>query len=1289
MPSNDSDLVPPSPVVPGESSNPPCAWPQRLENLEPPYSHYPHINIQLAPYDENALHGLGIRHLRPNAVFVFERWTVTELFDYFAIYLGDLTNAAADGVVWDKSLDFQYLSVPEEQVPEGEVLIYGLVQRTGSQTPSTSPPRLFLLKTTRPGGDNTNGDEKWHSGLVMSVEGFADGSTIRREDIELGLCCLIEPYEHIRHNDEIQLLWNGRWVTHTVSPAEALGAGPVRVHVPKSVIEAGGELGMLTLRFRVQDVVENFSGERYQYSKPYFLNAELDPNLLLPPFFFVDGEELLTPWQIDFDTQSEAVFEVLALTVREVPVPNPRNQIVVTLLGTLADGTTKTFVSDPVIDSNFGFTYIPVPNAVIGELVGGSFRVSFAWQTAGGVEKQRSGSLTITVDGTPVMMPAVTVSPIELGLIPAGEALTVTLPPYEPHNPSWLETLYITHTPPGGGNAVVYKNEQLAGPQGGVRIISADEMAPLNGLGHINIFYEVNDGRVHALGGSALTIRQSGVLGAQVGDRVADMPRARLQGAIGNNVNPVDVVGPEVLVTFPYLGTLPGDTLHWSCTGSGEGGSDSGVIEINGGNFGIELPYPVERRILDRNLNGSLNISYSLERPGPPRVVMRSEVARFTVGAGVELDLPVIVNASVTPPELNPTAALNGTEVIARFRPMRANDHIYFDWLSIDGLGSVQKDAPGNPATNEARVTIQSRTIAQGIREGGNTINVQYRFHRGSFPYASLIVPLHLLPLTGLPTPRIDGIDGPVLDLSQLNPTARTRISVWPFIHQNQRMWMTYSGIYAENDAPFTDPTYTADLVTLDGETNGINPPTPVDELKKLKDGSRLTIEFWVSLAESLDKNTAILFGVREHIIQALPSVLPHPFINGASGTGPDVMVEPLSIENNTTVTVSYPGMRDSDQITFVWVFADGTSEEAETNGLDGGTVVFNLTTAKMLHRSVNSTVQLKYSIVRTGVADPIPSHVQTVRVNTIPLASLPSPLINSIAGDGVVNLNDFSGNASIAVAKWPLSATGQRIWFTCSSAGVADQVFPPAGHVVTPAQAENGVTLPNSVSRTWLQALPDNQLFTVQCDATFDGRVDQAGAVTFPLTNYTVRTLPAIIMDERTLDVNLKGWLLQNFGFTDLAYTGAAGRKASGGSGALTYRSTNTSAVTVDSRSGRLTFTGTGSATITVSDSANQSKSYLIRVTGGGRICRLYGYGAWQTVYDQITSTGASMLRYDSARSLHREFGKDFPHAESAWLNEGVPPSSPATPYSAHIRSGRGLNYDEWSANSHGLGIF
>ncbi|MDY4300702.1 hypothetical protein SO486_12010, partial [Pseudomonas salmasensis] len=51
-----------------------AAGPQRVEDLDPPYSAYPAIPLSYVP-GEVAVYGLGIRHVRPYALYSFENWT--------------------------------------------------------------------------------------------------------------------------------------------------------------------------------------------------------------------------------------------------------------------------------------------------------------------------------------------------------------------------------------------------------------------------------------------------------------------------------------------------------------------------------------------------------------------------------------------------------------------------------------------------------------------------------------------------------------------------------------------------------------------------------------------------------------------------------------------------------------------------------------------------------------------------------------------------------------------------------------------------------------------------------------------------------------------------------------------------------------------------------------------------------------------------------------------------------------------------------------------------------------
>ena len=1096
--------------------------PRRIEDLDPPYSAYPAIALTFTTHPETGKYGLGIRHVRPYARWLLEKWGNWNTNDYYALYINNLTSTVASAVV-KEDLPRYGLSVPETHVPEGEVQIYARVLRAGTFQESTSPLQTILIKTTRPGGIDQDPGIPHHTGLTMTIEDLPEGSIINAPIAAVGVWCLINRYQYIRKNDKIEVSWDGIPVTHVVSPEEAAGTGPIRVFIDPSIISKGSQLGILTIRFRVQDVLENFSGEKFQYSKAYLLDSELDESLLPAPIFLVDDEETN---QIDFDKQSGAIFEIVVITHRILPAPTPRNKIIITLIATLADGSIQSVVLPPVTDRNLGTEFVIISKDIIEPLVGGSFRLSFEWQTASGSFLAKSGSTAVIVIGTQVLMPGVTITPIELGLIDPDSDIEVEIPIYEPHNADWLETLVAELRLPDGGGET-YTEAQLAGVQGGSRRITKEDLQRFKGLGMVYFYYLVNDGNV---------IRKSEEVGALVGERVVDMPVAYLQGMQGVNINPGDVVGPTVLLTLPYTGTLDGDVIQWNCVGSAVGGSASGTIIVNAGTAGQVLVLPVNRDILDRNFNGSLRITYSLERSGPPRLILRSEVLTLSVGIALELYVPEVVEAQRFPDQLDPLAALNGATVKVRYEPMLATDQITVEWLTADGIGNDTKQVQGNPGSNEVQVTFLAQTIAKSIRNDGNWIRVRYHFSRGVLHYEAEIPNLLLKPLTGLPTPTVDGIgDNKIMDITLLDDAARTRISPWSFISANQRIWMLWTGTF-DDESPYSEETYTANLVTDEGVINGINPTTPVDRLRSLKDGSVLTIQFWATLTESLNKNSAVLFGVRDYLIQTIPPTLPAPKF--ADQEGPILSIYPLDYKNSAWVTVAYPSMNTTHLIQVEWIFPDASMASiAPKNGLNDGRVDFPIS-LDILADSVGKTITLRYIATING--HPVESETQTLVFDTINASDLPPILINGIPSGGTLDLNFFSGNATINSDPWPLSKAGQRVWLTCRSSGVQPLNILTA-YRINPSEALNGLA-PKDVLRNWLEILPTNSEITVTCEVTFDTTDIRSRAVPFNLTYYTVRERRT--RDYTNFENGLNNWTLGAAG-RDMYIRGTVGNKS------------------------------------------------------------------------------------------------------------------------------------------------
>ncbi len=1078
-------------------------WPGvvRAEDINQPYPGdpvRPVINADL---------GLGIRHIENSLLVIFERWSNLKEGDVFEFYMGNTRIPLAWAIVRleDISQSKFHLSILRESLPLGLVFpCYGRVQRVGSGTDSTSPKQTWLIKDTRPGGPELPG-LGYHDQLILHLPADLQvpGAIIDAERASEGVLCTINTYPEMRVRDVIELYWNrvDNLVTLTLDEDHINGLKPIEIWVSPERIEQGGS-GLLLIRFRVHDEVLNYSGYVEQYSQAVQLQSDLDPNLLAHPFFLLDGADVV---RVDYDKHADGHYEV------EVVVPSrlPNNslipagtQVAVTLSGNRADNS-------PLIVQLPAYTARPgrsdtsdVDNSVIKQLVNGSMHISYILQSPSGNVLATSSHLAVTVFGTLSSMPPLNVVEDDEGLVDPGLAhITFEFPQYLPYDPNYAVTLRMLARLPGGG-VELYQQTLLAGsppPPTRFRIVPRSEFARFIGLGPVTCVYRVDDGQISVLGAGALTVRESAPLTIQFGEGVAQMPAPQLEGVDEyGNLDPADITG-QAIVTLPFSQTFAGDRFSWRWIGTGVDGSTQDDIILNGATAGKPVQFPVSKTYIDRNNNHEIRLSYTLV-PASGGPVLRSQILVVTVGTALgNLIRPEVLQASREPDQLTPEAATTGATLRVSFIQMLPSDRIRACWTGIPGIGSHCETKDGN-SYKSVDFHVPADVVGANISPFGQAIRVQYFLIRGSRETPSQPLDLLLLNLNTLPIPTIEGIgESSVLDLSRLNGTERTMINRWHFIHRDQRMWMEYRAEYADG-RPYFEATYSNNPVTPDGELNGIHPPTPVGELRKLMNGSLLTISFWVSFDRSANKANAVLFREQRYLVQALPSVLPYPFIGGASGTGPSVTVEPLAIENNMRVSVKYAGMNSADWITLEVVFQDCSTHTVSLNGLDGGTQVFNLSN-EILARCVNSTVTLRYTVLRGG--EPIPSHNQTVRFNSIPINLLPQPLINNIASGGSLDLSTITGNPTVAVRKWSLSAKGQRVWLICSSAGVAD-LYVLDGYPMTATEAVSGLAN-KAVSRAWLAAVADGRQITVTCKVTFDGSQVESQAVPFQVATYTV----------------------------------------------------------------------------------------------------------------------------------------------------------------------------------------
>ena len=377
---------------------------------ENPFSAFPAVllrdpnnpAISYTVYPETAVVGLGRRQVLPDTRFTIQAWYENKLDDYYEINVEGQKRATVSDTV--KALSSSYnLTIPGTLMPEGEALMSARVLRAISRQESRSVPQRILIKTTIPGGIDREVGDSWVSGLSMRIENLPEYSTIDANVAARGMVALIDKYENCRVNDNIVVFASGLRVTHTVSPAEAAGPGPIRIPISADIIRAGNQKGDYQIAFKVIDVVDNVSGgndAQYPFSKPYILNSELDPSLLPYPLLLADGVESPV---VDLGSQSNAIFsvEVSGLTPLRPPPASP-NQIVLVFTVTDANGFISFLRLPRVASQNLRSQIIPVDSAYIRRMAGNSVRLSFEVQNFAGTVLNRSGSYPFQVVSAPV-----------------------------------------------------------------------------------------------------------------------------------------------------------------------------------------------------------------------------------------------------------------------------------------------------------------------------------------------------------------------------------------------------------------------------------------------------------------------------------------------------------------------------------------------------------------------------------------------------------------------------------------------------------------------------------------------------------------------------------------------------------------------------------------------------------------------------------------------------------------------------------------------------------------------
>ncbi|EZP65871.1 hypothetical protein BW43_03019 [Pseudomonas sp. RIT357] len=230
------------------------------------------------------------------------------------------------------------------------------------------------------------------------------------------------------------------------------------------------------------------------------------------------------------------------------------------------------------------------------------------------------------------------------------------------------------------------------------------------------------------------------------------------------------------------------------------------------------------------------------------------------------------------------------------------------------------------------------------------------------------------------------------------------------------------------------------------------------------------------------------------------------PDLREASITGPaTATLAPLNAQDGGELVVSYNGMLDGDSIKVIMVGTAGAGSPdiaAKPGNSATGSVSFSIPNTAIAANigNANRTFTLKYDVTRAGVIHP--SQVLTVTVTPIPDANLPRPLINGVAHNGTLDIAAMTANASLTITPWPLQVAGKKVWLTFHCGGANPNPY----NVWLGYAHPSGSGIDHFVLLSWLKSCPNGNQIWVDFKVAYDPDADEADAVSFPRTVYTVK---------------------------------------------------------------------------------------------------------------------------------------------------------------------------------------
>ncbi|ROM81744.1 hypothetical protein BK654_03850 [Pseudomonas brassicacearum] len=618
--------------------------------------------------------GIPARLVEGGLLCIVDPWLSMEIGDAFNFYWSDST-----APVWSTTIDLNQkghrlaFRIDEGHIVRGDAFpVFYSVLRVGAAQPVESLPQWKLLvKLDPPGGFDPDQGTPGHSGLEYSIPQDIIDNGVGPEEAAAGVPITIKPYKHMRRNDRINVAWGTENVYRTVAAGEENTA--IIITIPQEVIERAEDSDALAVAYQVVDECGNYPGGYWRWSAVTHILVDLNNNRLDAPLVLVNGfpvEEIdlaelagnPVTVRVTANRYEHAVGDVLRLTWR----------------GTAAD-------SSPVIVGPLEETVqtIPyfydftIPHADVAAIAKGRASVGYVRIRSGEKDlPSKSTSVTVIGDARQYLAPDI-VEAVGGTLDPDLNFYTLSVP-YYPGRTAGDEIIIIcdgrtsTTLPTYHEVTAIVGGEPVGAPV--LANLAKEQVMRLDG-GSLTVYYSVNGQP------------ESEHLVLSVGVAAPSLPIPTVVEAPNDVLNPDDVnpvIGANVIAT--HTATIPDDVVVLRWRGSSSNAPDQSRT-LTGNTAGKAVPFTVPFRYVTENLNGTVDVSYSVTRG--TTLLGNSVVRHLTVGSVLDLKPPSVKEALGD--QINLIDVPNGATVqIPIETALKDGDSGLVRWVGLSGAGSIE-----------------------------------------------------------------------------------------------------------------------------------------------------------------------------------------------------------------------------------------------------------------------------------------------------------------------------------------------------------------------------------------------------------------------------------------------------------------------------------------------------------------------------------------------------------------------------------------------------------------------